>query len=151
MNISPSSSSTVPNKGPSSHHEFFAKLYGSFEDKKVTENKMFENKMAENNNDDEDICVDDDDSDSDNSFEQKSEQGNLFEDKSRNDISPRLDVSHRHNLNLTSSQMVEHPTSGNHKLYIVGCRSVLKLGGLVFTCRHCQGVMKPCSTPCILS
>ena len=114
MNISPSSSSTVPNKGPSSHHEFFAKLYGSFEDKKVTENKMFENKMAENNNDDEDICVDDDDSDSDNSFEQKSEQDNSFEDKSRNDISPRLDVPHRHNLNLTSSQMVEHPTSGKY-------------------------------------
>ena len=129
MNISPSSSSTVPNKGPSSHHEFFAKLYGSFEDKKVTENKMFENKMAENkmfenkmaenNNDDEDICVDDDDSDSDNSFEQKSEQDNSFEDKSRNDISPRLDVPHRHNLNLTSSQMVEHPTSGNHNLYML--------------------------------
>ena len=123
MNISPSSSSTVPNKGPSSHHEFFAKLYGSFEDKKVTEkkmfeNKMFDNKMAENNNDEEDICVDDDDSDSDNSFEQKSEQDNSFEDKSRNDISPRLDVSHRHNLNLTPSQMVEHPTSGNHNCYI---------------------------------
>ena len=134
MNISPSSSSTVPNKGPSSHHEFFAKLYGSFEDKKVIDNKMFENKMAENNNDDEDICVDDDDSDSDNSFEQKSEQDNSFEDKSRNDISPRLDVPHRHNLDLTSSQMVEHPTSGNHNLYIVGCQGVVQLGGLVL--RH---------------
>ena len=119
MNISPSSSSTVPNKGPSSHHEFFAKLYGSFEDKKVIENKFFENKMAENNNDDEDICVDDDDSDSDNSFEQKSEEDNSFEDKSKNDISPRLDVPHRHNLNLTSSQMVENPTSGNHNLYML--------------------------------
>jgi hypothetical protein len=71
-----SSTPTMPNRGPSSHHEFFAKLYGAFDDKnKNDKNESFgyKNKhevLVEREDPEENICVDDDidvDSDSDNS------------------------------------------------------------------------------------
>lgn len=132
MNISAPSSSTVANKGPSSHHEFFAKLYGSFEDKKVIESKFLENKFLDNNNDnnEEDICVDDDVSDSDNS----SRQDNSFEEKLRNDISPRHEISPRQHLNLVPSQM-EHPNSGKHQIntnYFCSFLKIIQFWTLIF-------------------
>ncbi len=66
----------MPNRGPSSHHEFFAKLYGAFDDKNKNEkNESFGDKnkhevLVEREDPEENICVDDDidvDSDSDNS------------------------------------------------------------------------------------
>ncbi len=107
MNFSSASTSTVSNRTPSSHHEFFAKLYGSFDDKNVVKNvdgneKMSLEKENVENNNDENICVDDDvDSDSDTSFDDRTLS-----------LERQNDVSTRHTLSPPSPTH-QHPSSGN--------------------------------------
>ena len=110
MNFSSASTSTVSNhRTPSSHHEFFAKLYGSFDDKNVVKNvdgndkTSHEKENVENNNDDDNICVDDDvDSDSDDTS---------YDDRTLS-LERQNDVSTRHDLSPPSPTL-QHPTPGN--------------------------------------
>ena len=103
-----STSSVSNHRAPSSHHEFFAKLYGSFDDKNVVKNvdgnekTSLEKENVENNNDDENICVDDDvDSDSDTSYDDRTLS-----------LERQNDVSASHNMSPPSPTL-QHPTSGN--------------------------------------
>ena len=98
-----SSTPTMSNRGPSSHHEFFAKLYGAFDDK--TKNDQNKNDVSnERENVEENICVDEDidvDSDSDNSTMSTKND----DDRMKNDASLRQHLS-------PSLPSLGHPTSG---------------------------------------
>ena len=101
------STPTMSNRGPSSHHEFFAKLYGAFDDK--SKNDKNENKTDvtdERENVEDNICVDEDidvDSDSDNST-----SSTKNDDRMKNDTSLRQHLS-------PSLPSLGHPPSGIKK------------------------------------
>ena len=109
MNFSsptPSSSSTP--RGPSSHHEFFAKLYGSFEDKK-------DDQTSKRSLIDLDVADDDDDADIDVDVESDSDvstnDGNSSSTK--NETSPTQKLS-------PTLPPISHPTPGkkfSHKCF----------------------------------